>query len=75
MVTLISRHMYGKKSLIKGFNGTDFDDDLVKDEIPLMYTLIEDKVLYQPKFITSGGYTDSIVDIEQAKELEAIISY
>ena len=27
MVTLISRHMYGKKSLIKGFNGTDFDDD------------------------------------------------
>ena len=27
MVTLISRHMYGKKSLIGGFNGTDFDDD------------------------------------------------
>ena len=27
MVTLISRHMYGKKSLISGFNGTDFDDD------------------------------------------------
>ena len=27
MVTLISRHMYGKKSLIRGFNGTDFDDD------------------------------------------------
>lgn len=39
--------------------GKDFDDDLVKDEIPLMYTLIEDKVLYQPKFITSGGYTDN----------------
>ena len=27
MVTLISRHMFGKKSLIRGFNGTDFDDD------------------------------------------------
>ena len=38
--------------------GTDFDEDLIKDEIPNMYKLIEDKVLYLPKFITSGGYTD-----------------
>lgn len=39
--------------------GTDFDDDLLKAEIPSMYTLIEDKLLYSPKFITSGGYTDT----------------
>jgi len=38
--------------------GTDFDADLVKAEIPNMYAIIEDKILYFPKFITSGGYTD-----------------
>ena len=27
IVTMISRHMFGKKSLINGFHGTDFDDD------------------------------------------------
>ena len=40
-------------------NGSDFDEDLIKTEIPSMYSLIEDKMLYLPKFLTSGGYTDN----------------
>ena len=42
-------------------NGTDFDEALVADEIPsLIYPKLIDKILYQPKFITSGGYTDNL---------------
>lgn len=42
-------------------NGTDFDEALVADEIPaLIYPKLTDKILYQPKFITSGGYTDNL---------------
>ena len=42
-------------------NGTDFDEALVPDEIPtLIYPKLTDKILYQPKFITSGGYTDNL---------------
>ena len=48
--------------------GTDFNEALVPAEIPkLMYPeangvkpLIMDKILYSPKFITSGGYTDNL---------------
>lgn len=39
--------------------GKDFDESLVAAEIPKSYEFIYDKILYQPKFITSGGYTDS----------------
>lgn len=39
--------------------GTDFDYDLIKAEIPNMYKAIYDKLLFSPKFITSGGFTDS----------------
>lgn len=39
--------------------GTDFPENLVKAEIPALYNAISDKILYQPKYITSGGYTDS----------------
>lgn len=39
--------------------GTNFNEDYVKNELPNMYPLINDKILYSPKFITSGGYTDS----------------
>lgn len=39
--------------------GTDFDEDLIKAEIPTMYDKIKDKILFSPKFITSGGYTDN----------------
>ena len=48
--------------------GTDFNEALVAGEIPaLLYPkeggvkpLILDKILYSPKFITSGGYTDNL---------------
>lgn len=39
--------------------GTDFDESLVAAEIPNSYSFIKDKILYQPKFLTSGGYTDA----------------
>ena len=47
--TVTSRYLAG---------GTDFNNDLVAAEIPRSYSFITDKILYQPKFITSGGYTD-----------------
>jgi len=41
--------------------GTDFDEALVPAEIPeLIYPKLTDKLLYYPKFITSGGYTDNL---------------
>ena len=50
--------------------GTDFDESLVAAEIPKSYEFITDKILYQPKFLTSGGYTDpdmtSATDIASA---------
>lgn len=40
-------------------NGSDFDEAMVVDEIPnLIFPKLTDKILYQPKFLTSGGYTD-----------------
>ena len=39
--------------------GEDFDESLVAAEIPKSYSFIKDKILYQPKFLTSGGYTDT----------------
>lgn len=39
--------------------GTDFNEDNVVRELPAYYSMITDKILYQPKFITSGGYTDA----------------
>lgn len=48
-------------------NGTDFDEALVPAEIPaLIYPKLTDKILYLPKFITSGGYTDSLDDDQPA---------
>ena len=44
--------------------GKDFDETLVAAEIPKSYDYIYDKVLYQPKFITSGGYTDEDMTTE-----------
>lgn len=38
--------------------GTDFNEGLVLAEIPDSYIYIKDKILYSPKFLTSGGYTD-----------------
>ena len=38
--------------------GEDIDEGLVGAEIPKSLDFIKDKILYQPKFITSGGYTD-----------------
>lgn len=44
-------------------SGTDFDETKVRAEIPsLIYPALIDKILYQPKFITSGGYTDELPD-------------
>lgn len=52
--------------------GTDFDEDLVKAEIPNMYSLIEDKILYLPKFITSGGFTDNSSTSEIGDAMKAL---
>ena len=58
---------FGEGVFNKLTGGTDFAEGLVAAEIPsLIYAdssasvrpLILDKILYQPKFITSGGYTD-----------------
>ena len=38
--------------------GVDMDNDLVLNEIPQTLEFIKDKVLFQPKFVTMGGYTD-----------------
>lgn len=38
--------------------GADFDEGAVAAEIPKSYDFIYDKILFQPKFITSGGHTD-----------------
>lgn len=48
-------------------DGEDFDEDLVPNEIAKSYDYIYDKILYQPKFITSGGYTDT--DISQTTSM------
>lgn len=42
--------------------GFDMNEGLVGAEIPASLDYIYDKVLYQPKFITSGGYTDENID-------------
>ena len=46
--------------------GADIDEGLVGAEIPASLDYIYDKILYQPKFITSGGYTDENMDDEQS---------
>ena len=40
--------------------GADFPETDVAAEIPESYKFIEDKMLFKPKFITSGGYTDDM---------------
>ena len=39
--------------------GEDISETLVAAEIPNSLSFITDKILYQPKFLTSGGYTDT----------------
>lgn len=41
--------------------GADIDEGLVPAEIPASLDYIKDKILFQPKFLTSGGYVDSDV--------------
>ena len=38
--------------------GTDLDESLVPAMLPQVFAQLTDKILYSPKFITSGGYTD-----------------
>ena len=38
--------------------GTDLDESLVPAMLPQVYDELTDKILFSPKFITSGGYTD-----------------
>lgn len=47
--------------------GKDFDESLMAPEIKYSYNFIKDKFLYEPKFITSGGYTD--IDISTNPEI------
>lgn len=42
--------------------GVDFPEDKVALEIPQSYKFIYDKMLFKPKFITSGGYTDELTE-------------
>lgn len=42
--------------------GKDLDDSDVKAMLPKLYKELEDKVLFNPKFITSGGYCDAEED-------------
>lgn len=39
--------------------GADIDEGIVAAEIPASLDFIRDKILYQPKFLTSGGYFDT----------------
>lgn len=48
------------KSRVRLSGGLDFPEAKVRAEIPHSYKYIYDKMLYQPLFITSGGYTDDI---------------
>lgn len=48
-------------------DGTDFDENNVRASLPKTYDFIKDKILYQPKFITSGGYTD--LNMEENKDI------
>lgn len=41
---------------------TSFTDLDVAEQIPYYILSVTDKILYQPKFITSGGYTDGELD-------------
>ena len=47
--------------------GQDLDENLVRGSLKETYHFIEDKILYQPKFITSGGYTD--LDMDSNKDI------
>ena len=39
--------------------GVDYPEANVAAQIPASYNYIKDKLLFQPKFLTSGGYTDA----------------
>lgn len=55
--------IFTSTSLVPSVLGTDFtDEEEIKKAIPATYHMIEDKMLYSPKFITSGGFTDSEED-------------
>lgn len=47
-------------------DGEDIDDKLIGAEIPASLKYIEDKILFQPKFVTSGGYTDDNMESSNA---------
>lgn len=53
---------YDKKELNATFVGTDYPDNLVATQIPEYIKNMTDRLLWQPKFITSGGYTDGKTD-------------
>ena len=48
-------------------DGEDFNENDVRAALPATYNFIKDKILYQPKFITSGGYTD--LNMTESKEI------
>ena len=54
--------------------GEDISETLVAAEIPNSLSFITDKILYQPKFLTSGGYTDTNMETATpiADALEAV---
>lgn len=38
--------------------GEDVDESKIEEQIPIVYKELTDKILFHPKFITSGGHTD-----------------
>lgn len=57
---IFEMHTFNEPKQLVG--GKDIDESLVGAEIPNSLDFIKDKILYQPKFITSGGYTDDDVE-------------
>lgn len=58
LITDPSTFSLSQVSLKELSGGTDLDESLVPEMLPSVYAQLTDKILYSPKFITSGGYTD-----------------
>lgn len=66
---IFEMHIFNEPKQLVG--GKDIDESLVGAEIPKSLDFIKDKILYQPKFITSGGYTDD--DVEDAHPIASAL--
>ena len=58
LITDPAKFSLSQVSQIELTGGTDLDESLVPAMLPQVFAQLTDKILYSPKFITSGGYTD-----------------